>query len=349
LGQFSPLAENNKYWGEGFTEWHNVAKARPLFPGHIQPVIPGRLGFYDLRCDETIMEQFEYAKEIGVDAFCYWHYWFAGKRVLHRTFDRMIDLPCRGVKVMLGWANESWSGVWHGLPSQIMIQQTYNREELRAHAKLIACYINSEKYIKTDNLSPFLIYKPRMIPDAKNYLDELRENVKKQGGGDLYIIGNSGPGRKEEIKNPDDFGLDAIVANNVGNYFNSDLAQSIYYGAWGLIKAAGFGPEIRSYRSVTKSLLAAHRSTNGVVHSTVVTGWDNTPRSGRRGLILRGFNENSFRDAASAALRLEERNTRQLLFVKSWNEWAEGNMIEPKFNESWSAGQVLSALLSYRS
>lgn len=345
LGQFHPLEENNQFWGEGFTEWHNVAKARPLFPGHVQPVLPGKLGFYDLRCDETILEQFDYAKEIGVDAFCYWHYWFAGKRVLHRPLDRMIELPDRGVKVMLGWANESWTGIWHGLTNQVIFQQTYNREELREHAKLIASYINSDKYLKVGNKSPFLIYKPRLIPDAKNYLDELREEVKKHGGGELYIIGNWGPGRSEQINNPFDYGLDAVVANNVGKYFNSRVAQAAYLGGWKVAKNMGLGPEICGYRSTINTLDAAHKVVDGTVHSSVVTGWDNTPRSRRRGLVLTGYNAESFKLAVSHALAQEMKNESPMLFIKSWNEWAEGNTIEPKFKETWSSGKILRSLL----
>lgn len=346
LGQFHPLDENNQFWGEGFTEWHNVAKARPLYPGHVQPILPGRLGFYDLRCDETILEQCDYAKTIGVTAFCHWHYWFAGKRVLHSPLDRMITLPDNGVKVMLGWANESWTGIWHGLSKQVIFQQTYNRDELREHAKLIASYINSDRYLKVGNKSPFLIYKPRLIPDAKNYLDELREEVKKQGGGDLYIIGSWGPGRLEQINKPSDYGLDAVVANNVGRYFNSRISQAAYLTAWKLAKKMGLGPEIRSYKSTLDTLRAAYRVVDGVAHATVVTGWDNTPRSSRRGLVLTGYNKDNFREAISTAIRLEERNATKLLFVKSWNEWAEGNTIEPKFKESWSAGDVLANALT---
>ena len=342
LGQFHPLEENNQFWGEGFTEWHNVAKARPLFPGHVQPVLPGKFGFYDLRCDETIVEQFDYAKEIGVDAFCYWHYWFAGKRVLHRPLDKMVALPDCGVKVMLGWANESWTGIWHGLSNQVIFEQTYNREELREHAKLIASYINSDRYLKVDNKSPFLIYKPRFIPDAKNYLDELREEVKKHGGGELYVIGNWGPGLSEQVNKPSDYGLDAVVATNVGRYFFSPNIQKVYLAAWKVIKKIGLGPEVRGYKSTIDTLLAASRLVNGVVHATLVSGWDTTPRSGRRGLVLAGYEESSFREAISTALQLEKKNDNQLIFIKSWNEWAEGNTLEPKFHESWSAGHVLA-------
>lgn len=348
LGQYHPLEENNQFWGDGFTEWHNVAKARPLYPGHVQPVLPGRLGFYDLRSDETILAQLDYAKEIGVDAFCYWHYWFAGKRVLYRPLDRMIALPDRGVKVILGWANESWTGIWHGLSDRIIFQQKYDRDELREHAKLIASYVNTDRYLRVSGKTPFMIYRPGLIPDTKNYLDELRECVMKHGGVELYMIGNWGPGRSEQVNKPSELGLDAVVVTNVGRYYRSKTAWALSMGVWKIARKFGLGPEIRRYRSTIDTLRYAHDVIDGVVHSTVVTGWDNTPRSGRRGLVMTGYNKDTFKEAITEAVEREERNTTPLLFIKSWNEWAEGNTIEPKFKEAWSAGEVLSDLLSKR-
>ena len=348
LGQFHPLEENNKFWGEGFTEWHNVAKARPLYPGHVQPVLPGRFGFYDLRSDKTILEQLDYAKAIGINAFCYWHYWFAGKRVLYRPLDKMIALPDRGVKIMLGWANISWSGIWQGLTDEVIIEQTYNRDELHEHAKLIASYMKTDRYLRVNGLSPFLVYKPLLIPDTKDYLDELRECIRKHGGGDVYLIGNWSPERNVIINRPNDLGLDSVVATNVTNYFESKAARVIYAGARKIARTLGLGPRIRHYRSTIDTLRKAHRSVEGTVHSCVVTGWDTTPRMGRRGHVLRGYNKESFMEAVLEAMDKEKNNSPSLLFFKSWNEWAEGNTIEPKFNEKWNVGETLADILSER-
>ena len=346
LGQYHPLDENNLVWGDGFTEWHNVAKARPLFRNHEQPCLPGKFGFYDLRCDHTLLAQLDYAKTIGVGAFCHWHYWFAGKRVLHRPLDRMLELPDRGIKMMLGWANESWTGIWHGLPDKVIFRQTYNRAELEEHAKLISAYVRSDRYQRIGNRSPFLIYKPRNIPDAANYITELREKVAKCGGGDLYIIGTWGPGVSERIDSPTEYGLDAVVANNVGRYFHSKISSRLHIGSWNMLKKAGFGPQRRNYSQTIDTLRAAFSSVDGTVHSTVVTGWDNTPRSSRRGLVLKGYSKRTFAAAILAAAALEMRNSTRIIFVKSWNEWAEGNTIEPKFKEEWDAGLVLAETLA---
>src|ERR1700726_3910918 len=150
LGQFHPIPENDQFWGEGFTEWHKVAGARPLFPGHKQPVLPGKFGFYDLRCEETLNAQIAYAREIGINAFCYWHYWFAGRRLLHRPLDDMLKVGDSSFRFILGWANESWSGVWHGASQRVLVEQSYNAQELDNHAAAIARYIETGKYLSID-------------------------------------------------------------------------------------------------------------------------------------------------------------------------------------------------------
>jgi len=345
LGQYHPIQENNSFWGNGFTEWHNVAKARPLFPGHAQPKLPGTFGFYDLRCEETLTEQMLFAFNIGVTAFCYWHYWFAGKRILHGPLDRMLSLPDCGIKFMLGWANESWSGVWHGANDNVFIEQKYDAGERDEHARIIASYIRTGRYLQVDGRYSMVIYKPRQIPHAAEYLGALRTAVKRYAGAELYIIGNWGAGRSQVIKRPADWGLDAVVVTPVAPYFKSEAAQLAYTAWWNMARRIGLGPEIRAYSSVIKTLERAVEDVDGIAHATVVTGWDNTPRSGRKGLVLAGYNEKTFSKAAKAAYEIESRNERPLLFVKSWNEWAEGNMIEPQYRETWSAAATLKQVL----
>lgn len=345
LGQYSPLPENDKFWGKGFTEWHNVAQARPLYPGHIQPKLPGAFGFYDLRCDETIEEQLIYANYVGIDAMCYWHYWFSGKRLLHDVLDRMLKLPNYGVGFMLGWANESWSGVWHGAPNRVLIEQKYDDRELIAHAELLCSYFMHDRYVRMDDgRTPFLIYKPRKIPNAKRYLAALRQAIQACGGGDLYLIGNWSPGMNDAFSRPEEYGLDAAVITPVGVPLSLRLTKALYTGFWKFTRELGFGPQLISYKSTKKVLEYGFSQIQGVAHATIVTGWDNTPRSGRRGLVLYGYNQNSLYDVAKHACEWERANANKLLFIKSWNEWAEGNVVEPCFKETWSAGNVLRSI-----
>ncbi len=345
LGQFHPTPENDRFWGEGFTEWHNVARARPLYPGHIQPKLPGKFGFYDLRCPETLSEQFDYAREIGITAFCFWHYWFAGRRLLYRPLDDMLKLGQPKFRFILGWANESWSGVWHGAASTVLVEQSYGEQELACHAALLASYIDSGRYLNIDGRFPLVIYKPRQIPNSSAYLGQLREHITRLTGATLYLIGNWSPGRNFEFRDPAALGLDAAVVTPVAAHFRNPLLAQSYRLFWRILSQAGIGPEIRAFKGVTSTLQDGMRSISGVSHATVVTGWDNTPRAGRRGLVLCGYNEGSFRNSVKSAMAIEMNNPTPILFVKSWNEWAEGNMVEPVFHEKWSAGSTLKEIL----
>ena len=345
LGQYHRIELNDRYWGTGFTEWHNVAKARPLYPGHSQPKLPGKLGFYDLRCTDTLQEQIAYSQEIGVSAFCHWHYWFGGRRLLHQPLDAMIHLQYPNFKFMLAWANESWSGVWHGASDKILIGQSYNAGELEDHAKLIARYIETGQYLTVDGKYPFVIYRPRQIPDSLRYLSQLRNLVHRFSGGELYIIGNWFQGGSHGFKNPSDLGLDAAVVTPIAPSFSSPRLRKTYAAVWGGLRRIRIGPEIRPYGQVSSALEKAIREIQGTSHATIVSGWDNTPRSGRRGLVLAGYNEQSLRQASAHALGLEKRNKTRLLFLKSWNEWAEGNTVEPQYKEEWSAGSVIREVL----
>lgn len=345
LGQFHRIELNDRYWGRGFTEWHNVAKARPLYPGHSQPKLPGEFGFYDLRCTDTLRDQIAYSHALGVTGFCYWHYWFAGERLLHQPLDSMLKIKYHGFKFMLGWANESWSGVWHGASDRILIAQTYDSQELVSHARLIASYIETGHYLTVNGKYPFVIYRPKQIPRAAEYLAHLKTLVHRFCGSELYIVGNWFQGRSCGFTKPSEYGLDAAVVTPVAPPFSSTVAQALYSGAWKVLRRLHMGPEVRRYDHVSSALQRGVDSIKGAAHSTVVTGWDNTPRSGRRGLVLAGYDENSFRRSAAHALALERKNQTQLLFVKSWNEWAEGNTLEPIYNETWSAGKILKEVL----
>lgn len=345
LGQFHPTTENDEFWGPGFTEWHKVAGARPLYPGHRQPKLPGKLGFYDLRCNESLADQIAYSHSIGIDAFCHWHYWFAGRRVLHRPLDAMLELGYPGYKFMLAWANESWSGVWHGAPHRILIEQRYDRRELAEHAKVISQYIETGRYLTVGGRPPLVLYRPKLIPEATGYLSELKRLVYQSTGLELYLIGNWSCSRTGSFANPTAYGLDATVVTPLPTQRKTTTTRLAYAAFREALRRVGLGPEILTYEGVIDTLRDSLRKIEGTSHTTILTGWDNTPRSGRRGLVVVGYNKQSLRRAAEEALALELRNDKPLLFIKSWNEWAEGNMLEPVYEEEWSAGEVIKQVL----
>ncbi len=212
LPQFHPIPENNEWWGNGFTEWTNTAKARVLFPGHYQPHIPADLGFYDLRLAEARLAQAELAQKYGIEGFCYYHYWFAGRRILNRPVDEILGSREPNFPFCLCWANETWSGVWHGLENKVLIQQTYPGDEDHIkHFRQLLPFFQDERYIKTDQKPVFLIYKPTKIPDCKRATDLWRELALRAGLKGIFLVAVSA----DADFNFAELGLDGAVLQRV--------------------------------------------------------------------------------------------------------------------------------------
>lgn len=176
LPQFHPIPENDRWWGPGFTEWTNVAKAKPLFPGHEQPRLPADLGFYDLRVAETRIAQADMARECGVEGFCYWHYWFGnGRRILERPFQEVLDTGQPGLPFCLAWANQSWNGVWYGNPGAILLEQTYpGTEDERQHYLWASRAFHDHRYMRVDGKPIFVIFAPHDMPSTKSFIEHWR-------------------------------------------------------------------------------------------------------------------------------------------------------------------------------
>ena len=174
LPQFHPIPENDVWWGKGFTEWTNVTKARPLFRGHYQPHLPADVGFYDLRLSETREAQAELAREHGISGFCYYHYWFHGRRLLERPFQEVLDSGRPKFPFCLCWANEPWSRRWLGEEQDILVDQTYSREDDEAHSEYLSSVFTDERYVTVDNRPVFLMYRPDRHPDPIRFTTMLR-------------------------------------------------------------------------------------------------------------------------------------------------------------------------------
>lgn len=332
LPQFHPIKENNEWWGPGFTEWTNVAKARPLFRGHKQPVIPGELGFYDLRLEQTRLDQAALAKEYGVTGFCYWHYWFAGKRLLERPIEEVLNSKKPDFPFCLGWANESWTGIWHGSPKKVLIEQTYPEGDAKEHYNLLRKYFNDSRYIKIDGKPLFHVYKPKDIPKSTEYLSKLRKYAKEDGFPDLYIAGTWSPNPRGAFNDLKELNLDAaIVINLTGRdshskmHFINAIKNKLKH-----LLGIKIGPKRMLYRKIVKAMLPDLKEFPFPAYNCVIPNWDNTPRSGRAGLVLEKATPEEFKKALSLAFEnLKDRKGEDIIFLKSWNEWAEGNYVEP--------------------
>ena len=190
LPQFHPIPENDKWWGVGFTEWTNVSKAKPLFKGHYQPKIPSDLGFYDLRVSETQVAQAKMAADNGIEGFCYWHYWFAGKRLLERPFNQVLKSGDPDFPFCLAWANYSWTGIWHGCPDRILIEQSYpGLKDYESHFKALVQAFHDPRYMKIEGKPIFIVYYPPGLPQPNRFTDYWNELALKNGLPGIYFLG----------------------------------------------------------------------------------------------------------------------------------------------------------------
>lgn len=326
LPQFHPIPENDEWWGAGFTEWTNTARARPLFPGHRQPDLPADLGFYDLRLPEAREAQSELARQYGVEAFAYWHYWFGhGRRILERPFSEVVSSGEPQISFCLAWANQTWSGIWHGDADKVLVQQHYpGVEDHTAHFEAVLPAFRDERYLRVDGRPVFYVFRPEELPDAAQFVDLWQDLARRAGLPGLYLVAEMsdllGGGPRYDRVAQD--GFDAGVYMRIPARRRTSDVLRMRLGR----KLARW-PEIYPYSDDWSATARTGRD----VQPCVYPNWDNSPRSGNRGLVLTGSSPEKFeRNVRQAAATLTDRpRDERLLWVKSWNEWAEGNHLEP--------------------
>jgi glycosyl transferase family WbsX len=322
LPQYHPIPENDRWWGPGFTEWTHVAAARPLFDGHIQPRLPADLGFYDLRVPETRRAQWELASRYGVTALCYWHYWFGGgRRLLNRPAEDLLKQPDLPHRYCLGWANQSWTGVWHGRGDEVLQQQRYLGEADHIdHFKHLLPHLSDERYLTVADRPLIYIFRPADIPDLAGFAALWRQLAADAGLPGLYLVGDADGPWVHDVEQA----LDAAVWNPAPPPRGHEL-ESSFPGA-----PLREGPRAFHYDKTYADWLLYGGKTPLRQHPCVVPGFDNTPRSGRRGVLLHRPDPGIFETAVAEAVRLESALPGpRLMFIKSWNEWAEGSVMEP--------------------
>jgi len=357
LPQFHPIPENDKYWGKGFTEWTNVAKARPLFKGHYQPHIPADLGFYDLRLPEVREQQAELAREAGIEGFCYWHYWFGnGKQLLERPFNEVVASGKPDFPFCLAWANHDWTtSTWKkGMKDGMIAEQLYmGHDDNVAHFNAMLPAFKDKRYIKVDGKLLFLIYDPYRFVHVEAFMEDWHQLAKEYELPDFYFVamcnstntrvrlpeGGIGKGRvmpdlKSSAKVYNDFlslGFDGI--NSIGKSRAEMIVQGKYKRAllFKLHEKFSFLPALKyNYPEVVKHFFAPEDSWENVFPS-IYPNWDRTPRtSDQDGIYINATPEN-FQHHIEQALEVikDKQAEHRILFLRSWNEWGEGNYVEP--------------------
>lgn len=339
LPQYHPVPENDAVWGKGFTEWTNVGRAKPLFKGHYQPRVPADLGYYDLRMPEAREAQAELAKEAGVEGFMYWHYWFGnGKQVLERPFNEVVATGSPDFPFCLGWANHSWrTDHWQDAKTRInkspfIFEQLYpGKEDDIAHFNAFLPAFKDKRYIKVDGKLLFVIWDPLAIPHLKEFIKTWNELAIANGLNGFHFVGMAG-GSIEKQKTVFKSGCDAI------NTSNAWIAESMVKGElWRILltKLGKYFPKITplskfEYKKIIKYLISdVDREEN--VYPTIIPNWDRSPRSGRRAVIYTNSTPELFKQHVKDALNAvrDKEDEHKIIFLRSWNEWAEGNYMEP--------------------
>ena len=324
LPQFYPTPENDEWWGEGFTEWTNLAKARPLFKGHEQPKIPGKLGFYDLRLSTTREEQAKLAKEAGIDGFCYWHYWFNGRRLLDRVFTEVVNSGNPDFPFCLCWANHSWyQKTWDPQkPNRLLIEQTYpGEDDYIAHFNAMLPSFKDKRYMKIDGKLVFGIFEADSIPSFSLMKEIWNQKAVENGLNGFYFFGLAqGEKRAKFIST---VGFDAVVYDNM---------QTVYDNNWSLTKRIFdkllHRPHVIQYEDYVEESIAYFKDHPNYI-PCIIPNFDHSPRSGKRGIILHNSTPQKWERLFREIYGLQIKNESPLLVIKSWNEWGEGNYLEP--------------------
>lgn len=358
LPQFHPIPENDLWWGKGFTEWTNVVKARPRFPGHYQPHLPKDLGYYDLRLPETREAQAELARQHGIYGFCYYHYWFNGRRILERPVDEILTSGKPDFPFMLCWANENWSRNWDGGFHDVLLEQKYSVDDFIAHARHLVKYFNDPRYIRIDGKVVFAIYKDLDIDNIDECLKAFRDELKEYGI-EVFLC------RFERwIGTSIDFDK-AFSVFDAGIEFQPLTRQFQTLGNKSAVRDCYrfFNPmnylrkfarllnlnmkspdKVYSYRALVNHDLASDFQGGRPIFPGVCPGWDNSARRAKSSaLILEGSTPDLFEYWVKEKLAVTNWDllAERFLFVNAWNEWAEGNHLEPC--ERWGE-QYLAAL-----
>ena len=364
LPQFHPIPENDEWWGPGFTEWTNVAKAKPLYKGHVQPKIPADLGFYDLRMPEIREKQAELAREAGIEGFCYYHYWFGGKQLLERPFKEVLESGKPDFPFCICWANHSWSNkTWNRASNMqknsMLMEQVYpGREDDVNHFMSLLPAFRDERYIKVDGKPVFFLYEPIHHPKVKEWIACWRELAEKNGLPGLYLVGmtqNTLTLKKNEdgsfgrvlpnVNSSKDIyndilelGFDAV--NSIGMRRGEMLSDGRLMNLTKTVmRKAGFPVgKFFDYAKTVKGFFAPEDAWENVF-PTVLPQWDRSPRAGDWDGIYKNVTPDKFQKHISDALRIVQNKDEEhrIVVLKSWNEWGEGNYVEPdlEFGHGW--------------
>jgi lipopolysaccharide biosynthesis protein len=321
LPQYHPIPENDRWWGKGFTEWTNVSKARPTFIGHYQPHLPADLGFYDLRVPEVREQQAELAREYGIGGFCYYHYWFGGRRLLERPFHEVLSSGRPDFPFCICWANENWTRRWDGSEAEILMAQQHSDEDDRNFIRSLFPSFEDRRYIRINGKPLLMVYRAAILPDARRTAEIWRQEMRAAGLGEIYLCAVQSFG----ILDPIPYGFDAAAEFPPHGTPTMDLTVRIPKSN------LHFAGEIHDYLSKADSFIY-RLVPEYTLFKTVMPAWDNTPRRQDTSVIYINSSPEAYEYWLCKVVEQTIRHRKgdeQLVFINAWNEWGEGAHLEP--------------------
>jgi len=327
LPQFHPIPENDAWWGKGFTEWANVTRARPMFPGHAQPILPGELGFYDLRLPEVRERQAELARAAGIHGFCYHHYWFNGQRVLERPLNEVITTGTPDLPFCVCWANENWTRRWDGHEDEVLLRQRHTlASDRRFILDLIPC-LEDPRYVRVDGRPVIVVYRAELMQNPADTAAVWRDECRRAGLGEIHLCS------VYLFKfDPRPLGFDASIEFPLHHFPAREITRTLR----GLPE--GYTGVVRDYPSGVHELIRNPRKVDYRLYRGVMPSWDNTARRMEKGAtVYHGATPELYEAWLASAINQRHADEGQpgairenLVFVNAWNEWAEGAVLEPR-------------------
>ncbi|HUH93986.1 MAG TPA: glycoside hydrolase family 99-like domain-containing protein [Casimicrobiaceae bacterium] len=329
LPQFHPIPENDRWWGKGFTEWTNVTRAQANFAGHFQPHLPSDSGFYDLRVSDTLVEQAALARSYGIHGFCYYYYWFAGKRLLERPLEQMLASGKPDFPYCLCWANENWTRRWDGAELDILIAQKHSPSDDERFIRELLPHLRDSRYIRVNGKPLIVVYHVGILPEPRRTASLWREVCRNEGIAEPYLCAakthREADPANYAIADPATYGFDAIVE------FPPHGLRTPAINARMEITNPDFAGTIVDYREFVLDYLV-RAEPDYVTHPTVMPGWDNTPRRREHALTFVNATPEIYevwlREVVLRTIA-KRQPEEQLVFINAWNEWAEGAHLEP--------------------
>jgi lipopolysaccharide biosynthesis protein len=352
LPQFHPIPENDEVWGKGFTEWTNVKKAKPEYIGHYQPHIPhDDIGYYDLNNIEVMQKQSDIAKKYGIYGFMFYHYWFTGRALLDMPLKNYRDKLSDAIPYFFCWANENWSRNWDGGDKKVFLEQRYSDEDNVNHINYLMPFFSDKKYIKIDNKPVIAIYKTKLIPNLSNLIETWQNSCVQAGYNGIYLI-NVEYGF--DYSNPESIGFDANMEFHpkVSSKYKEPLNifQKIYRKLWywSILKKKPLKSKhwVINYKYYVNQFLGLMDYSKYKRYPCIMPAWDNTARRQNDiATIFRNSKPKYFKQWLNAVIRKFKpvNNSENFVIINAWNEWAEGNHIEPCKKYGYTYLEIIKA------